>query len=79
MGGEVPEEQSCLCVSNSIQQEMQHLEKTLRANSYPDSVLDPILKGKHTNPPQLTQPATEESPEKILCLPYVRGVTEKID
>ena len=66
--------------SNSIQQEIQHLEKTFRANSYPDSVLDPILKGKPTNPPQPAQPATEESPEKkILCLPYVRGVTEKID
>ena len=66
--------------SNSIQQEIQHLEKTFQANSYPDSVLDPILKGKPTNPPQPAQPATEESPEKkILCLPYVRGVTEKID
>ena len=70
----------CVCNTNSIQQEIQHLEKTFRANSYPDSVLDPILKGKPTNTPQPAQPTTEESPEKkILCLPYVRGVTEKIN
>ena len=59
---------------------IQHLEKTFGANSYPDSVLDPILKGKPTNTPQPAQPTKEGSPEKkILCLPYVRGVTEKID
>ena len=66
-----------VCDSNSIQQEIQHLGKTFQANSYPDRVLDPILKGKPTNTLQPAKPTTEESPEeKILCLPYVRGVTE---
>ena len=35
---------------------------------------------KPTSTPQPAQPTTEESIEtKILCLPYVRGVTEKIE
>ena len=39
-----------------------------------------MLKGKPTDTPQPAQPTTVETLEKkILCLPYVRGVTEKID
>ena len=66
-----------VCDPNSIQQEILHLGKTFQANSYPERVLDPIL---NRNTPQPPQPTAEESTEtKILCLPYVRGVTEKIE
>ena len=78
----MPEEQSCPCVcdSDSIQQEIQHLGKTFQANSYPDRVLDPILKQNLSNVRQPAHPTTEENAEKkILCLPYVKVVTEKID
>jgi len=69
-----------VCDSDSIQQEIQHLGKTFQANSYPDRVPDPILKQNLSNTRQPAQPATEENAEKkILCLPYVKGVTEKID
>ena len=63
----------CACDSNSIQPEIQHLEKTFRANSYPDSSR-PDTEGE-THEHTTARPAEESSPEKkILCLPYVRGV-----
>ena len=46
-------------------------------------MLNPILKNRYTNIPQstITPATTKMSPEKkkILCLPRVRGLPEKID
>ena len=73
-----------VCDSNALMQEIQHLHKTFRSNSYPDNILNPILKTTHTPYTQTSLPSIpaadkEDSKTKILCLPYVRGITEKIE
>ena len=70
-----------ICDSNNLSEEIQHLHRTFQSNSFPDKMLNHILNNRPTNISQSSQPVTLTRPEekKILCLPYVRGLTENID
>ena len=56
-------------------------------NGFPNGVIDPILKKKEGHnqnaatpaPPEETNNESDSKREHILCLPYVRGLSEKIE
>ena len=48
-------------------------------NGYPAETLDKIMKERRHNRVDQVPEANQENREKILCIPYVRGLSEKID
>lgn len=62
--------------------EIAHLRDVFQANGYPDSCIEPILnrkENKQTRLPAEQASQEERGKECTLCLPYVRGVSERID
>ena len=56
-----------------LSQERQHLRAIFQANGYPTQLIDRSLR-KHPNPPL---PEAQDQP--TLHLPYVKGVSERIE
>ena len=56
--------------------EMQHLEEVFTANSFPEQLVKKTLLQPPKNPEEDNQP--EERPT-ILCTPYIRGTSEKLE
>ena len=69
-----------ICHPTKMQQEMDPLNQVFRANGFPENLVKKTLT---THP----SPLPERSPEleqldnapKILCTPYIRGLSEKIE
>ena len=65
--------------------ELSNLRETFQANGYPIAVLDPILASKTPTQATVTTiaaPSPQPEPqckEHTLCLPYVQGLSEKIE
>ena len=62
-----------------MQQEMDHLNQVFQANGFPENLVKKTLT---THPPPLPetsepQQQVDEAP-KILCTPYIKGLSEKI-
>ena len=57
----------------SKQKEFQHLQAVFQANGIPAELVRKML--SHTRP-VLEDPA---EPQKIMCLPYIRGLSERIE
>lgn len=74
-----------ICDPTKQQDDIQHLCETFQANSFPVRVTDLILEQKHHDNPQQQQPPIaedldeESNKERILYLPYVKGLSEKIE
>ena len=65
-----------ICDNTSRQAEMEHLARVFEANGFPEKVVRKTL----TKPQrQQTCEPDEEEPPKTLHLPYVRGLSEKIE
>ena len=63
------------------QAEVSHLKQIFQANGYPSDCIEPILNkryGQHHVTSDQTGQVDDER-EHVLCLPYVRGVSERID
>ena len=70
-----------ICDTEYLQEEIRHLDDAFRSNNFPQKVLDPILNKVDTA--KQTRPSTNENTEdnrenRTLCVPYVRGLSEKI-
>ena len=66
----------CICDNTSRQPEMKHLARVFEANGFPEKLVKKTL----TMPQrQQTHETEEEEPLKTLHLPYVRGLSKKIE
>ena len=65
-----------MCEEGKRWQEIQHLRQVFRANGYPEPEVKNNLRGRPT--PSNTTMKTE-TPPKLLHLPYVKGVSERIE
>ena len=65
-----------VCGGGKRWQEIQHLRQVFMANGYPGAVVKNNLRGRTT--PTTTIVETE-SPPKLLHIPYVKGVSERIE
>ena len=68
-----------ICHPTKMQQEMDHLNQVFQANGFPKNLVKKTLT---THPPPLPetsepQQQVDEAP-KILCTPYIKGLSEKI-
>ena len=65
-----------VCEEGKRWKEIQHLRQVFRANGYPEPVVKNNLRGRPT-PSNTTMES--ETPPKLLHLPYVKGVSERIE
>ena len=65
-----------ICEYTSRQPEMEHLARVFEANGFPDKL---VRKTQIKPQRQQTCEPEEEEPLKTLRLPYVRGLSEKIE
>ena len=68
-----------ICHHTKMQQERDHLNQVFQANGFPENLVKKTLT---THPPPLPetsepQQQLDEAP-KILCTPYIKGLSEKI-
>ena len=65
-----------ICDSTLRKLELQHLQCVFQANSFPEDLVKKTLSRR----PQLTPPEpADEDPLRIMCLPYVQGLSEKLE
>ena len=57
-------------------QEIQHIKQAFMANGYPGAVVKDSLKGRTT---PTTTTVESETPPKFLHIPYIKGVSERIE
>ena len=62
-----------ICDSTFKESEIQHLQDAFCVNGLPEDLVNPFPQPPSEPPP----PGTE--PPKILCQPYVRGLSERLD
>ncbi|MDA8010421.1 MAG: reverse transcriptase domain-containing protein, partial [Alphaproteobacteria bacterium] len=69
-----------ICHPSKIQQEMDHLNQVFQANGFPENLVKKTLTTLPSPLPGTTdsQQQPEDAP-KILCTPYIRGLSEKIE
>ena len=67
-----------ICDNTSKQPEMEHLARVFQANGFPEKLVRKTL-SKPQRQQIREQPPEEEEPPKTLHIPYVRGLSEKIE
>ena len=65
-----------MCDGSTKWQEIEHLRRVFRANGYPEAV---IKRNQRGQPTPSYSPQTSETPSKLLLLPYVPGLNERIE
>ena len=68
-----------ICDSTSVKPDLQHLQRAFQANGFPKGLVKKTLSRRPTllTPPP-SEPASED-PLKTMCLPYVQGLSEKLE
>ena len=68
-----------ICDSTSEKPELQHLQRVFQANGFPEDLVKKTLSRRPTflTPPP-SEPASEDPP-KTMCLPYIQGLSEKLE
>ena len=67
-----------ICHPTKMQQEMDHLNQVFQANGFPENLVKKTLM-THPNPlPETSEPEQLDEAPKILCTPYINGLSEKI-
>ena len=70
-----------VCDEDHRQQELHHLEKVFTANGFPTKLVKSSL-SMTQNPPKPLSNTAQDTPSeepKVLCLPYVRWLSEKLE
>ena len=69
-----------ICHPTKMQQEMDHLNQVFQANGFPENLVKKTLT-THPSPLPERSPEPEQLDDapKILCTPYIRGLSEKIE
>ena len=68
-----------VCDGKSKPTELKHLKRVFMANGYPKRLTEHTLRHHTTRNQPTQQDTTSESNKKLLFLPYIRGVSEKIE
>ena len=63
-----------VCTGDGLKEELNHLSSVFQANGYPHAVTAGVLNKKRRCPPT----SAEDDEQKMLVLPYVKGLSEKI-
>ena len=68
-----------ICAPTSKQQEFQHLQAVFQVNDFPTELVRKTL--SHKTRPTMPEPVHKgpAEPQKIMCLPYIRGLSERIE
>ena len=66
-----------ICDSTSEESELQHLQSVFQANGFPEDLVKKTLSHR-PHPGSSSEPA-DGDPLKIMCLPYVQGLSEKLE
>ena len=64
-----------VCAGDSLKKELNHLSRVFQANGYPHAVTAGVFDKKRRAPPSTS---TEDNEQKLLVLPYVKGLSEKV-
>ena len=64
-----------VCAEDSLKEELNHLSRVFQANGYLHAVTAGVLDKKQRAPPSTS---TEDDEQKLLVLPYVKGLSEKV-
>ena len=69
-----------ICHPTKMQQEMDHLNQVFQVNGFPENLVKKTLT-THPSPLPERSPEPEQLDDapKILCTPYIRGLSEKIE
>ena len=65
-----------ICDPTCKEPELQHLQHVFQANGFPKELVRKTLAHQ---PPSVTSSGTSDEPPKILCVPYIRGLSEKLE
>ena len=65
-----------VCDGSTKWREIEHLRQVFKTNGYPEAVIKGNLRGR---PTPSHSPQTSETPPKLLLLPYVPGLSERIE
>ena len=65
-----------ICDPTWKEPELQHLQHIFQANGFPKELVRKTLAHQ---PPSVTSSGTSDEPPKILCVPYIRGLSEKLE
>ena len=65
-----------ICDPSCKEPELQHLQHVFQANGFPKEL---VRKTLAPQPPSVTSSGTSDEPPKILCVPYIRGLSEKLE
>ena len=68
----------CICDNTSKQPDMEHLARVFEADGFPEKLARKTL-SKPRRQQIREQPLEEEEPPKTLHIPYMRGLSEKIE
>ena len=71
-----------ICDPKYLEEEIKHLDSAFKSNNFPHKVLDPILNRTNTTSqakPTPVQNTEKERDKRTICIPYVRGVADRID
>ena len=69
-----------ICDSTSRKPELQHLQSVFQANGFPEDLVKKTLSRRpHPTPPLPSSEPTGKDPLGIMCLPYVQGLSEKLE
>ena len=61
-----------ICQGEALVQELKHIEDAFVANNYPGGLVRNTLRKRK----RMTQEEHTEEEERILCMPYIKGVSE---
>ena len=65
-----------ICHPTKMQQEMDHLNQVFQANGFPENLVKKTLTTPEEKSPE---PEKLDDAPKILCTPYIRGLSENIE
>ena len=68
-----------ICLEDLLIGERNHLKQVFQANGYPAQMVNRTLRNRPHAPHSSTQTAEQTTTPKFLHLPYVRGVSERIE
>ena len=68
-----------VCHHTKKNEEIKHLEQVFQINGFPESSLKKILDGPNRRDSPKPPMTVEEERQKVLSLPYVQGLSQKIE
>ena len=64
-----------MCAGDGLKEELNHLSRVFQVNGYPHAVTAGVLSKKRRAP---ITTSTEVDEQKLLVLPYIKGLSEKV-